>query len=82
MKGKVRWFNSRRGYGFIGREDSEGRDLFVHYSGIGMEGFKTLKSGQVVEFDIVEGPKGEQAGNIKILEEPEPKKPQKTNEEI
>ena len=55
-KGRVKWFNERRGYGFI--EQAEGDDLFVHYSAIQTEGFKTLEEGQEVEFDIVEGPKG------------------------
>ena len=70
MKGTVRWFNNRKGYGFIGREDG-GRDLFVHYTGIEKEGYKTLKPKQTVEFDVTEGPKGEQAGNVKVLKEPE-----------
>ncbi len=70
MKGKVRWFNNRKGYGFIGREDG-GRDLFVHYTGIEKEGYKTLKPKQTVEFNVVEGPKGDQAGNVTVLKEPE-----------
>jgi len=70
MKGKVRWFNNRKGYGFIGREDG-GRDLFVHYTGIEKDGYKTLKPKQEVEFDITEGPKGEQAGNVKVTKEAE-----------
>ena len=61
-KGKVKWFNERRGFGFIERED--GDDLFVHYSAIQGDGFKTLEEGQEVEFDIVEGPKGLQAANV------------------
>ena len=61
-KGRVKWFNERRGYGFI--EQSDGDDLFVHYSAIQIEGFKTLEEGQEVEFDIVEGPKGLQASNV------------------
>ncbi len=61
-KGKVKWFNERRGYGFI--EQSNGDDLFVHYSAIEGSGFKTLEEGQEVEFDIIEGPKGLQASNV------------------
>lgn len=61
-RGKVKWFNERRGFGFIERED--GDDLFVHYSAITMEGFKTLEEGQEVEFEIAEGPKGLQATNV------------------
>jgi CspA family cold shock protein len=67
MKGKVRWFNNRKGFGFIAREDG-GRDLFVHYSGIEMDGYKSLKTNQEVEFELTEGPKGEQAGNVKCIE--------------
>lgn len=61
-KGRVKWFNERRGFGFIEREG--GDDLFVHYSAIQAEGFKTLTEGQEVEFDIIEGPKGLQASNV------------------
>ena len=61
-KGRVKWFNERRGYGFI--EQSDGDDLFVHYSAIQTPGFKTLEEGQEVEFDIIEGPKGLQAANV------------------
>ena len=61
-KGKVKWFNERRGYGFI--EQSNGDDLFVHYSAIEGSGFKSLEEGQEVEFDIIEGPKGLQASNV------------------
>ena len=61
-KGIVKWFNERRGFGFI--EQSNGDDLFVHYSAIEGDGFKTLEEGQEVEFDIVEGPKGLQATNV------------------
>ena len=62
MKGTVKWFNSQKGYGFISRED--GGDVFVHYSGLNMEGYRTLDEGQVVEFDILDGPKGQQAANV------------------
>jgi CspA family cold shock protein len=61
-RGRVKWFNERRGFGFI--EQSDGEDLFVHYSAIKGEGFKTLEEGQEVEFDIIEGPKGLQAANV------------------
>ena len=62
MKGVVRRFNNQRGFGFI--SDSEGNDVFVHYTGINGEGFKTLEEGQEVEFDIVQGEKGPQAVNV------------------
>jgi CspA family cold shock protein len=61
-KGKVKWFNNAKGYGFIGRED--GPDVFVHYSSIQLDGYKTLKEGDDVEFDIVEGQKGPQADAV------------------
>jgi CspA family cold shock protein len=60
--GKVKWFNDSKGYGFI--EQESGEDVFVHYSAIQEEGFKTLKEGQEVEFEVVEGPKGPQATNV------------------
>ncbi|PWM76417.1 MAG: cold-shock protein [Phascolarctobacterium sp.] len=62
MTGKVKWFNAEKGYGFIERE--EGGDVFVHFSAIQCDGFKTLEEGQAVEFDVVEGPRGEQAANV------------------
>ena len=62
MTGKVKWFNAEKGYGFIERED--GGDVFVHFSAIQGEGFKTLDEGQAVEFDVVEGNRGEQAANV------------------
>jgi len=62
MQGKVKWFNAEKGYGFIERED--GGDVFVHYSAIKSEGFKTLDEGQAVEFDIVDGDRGPQAANV------------------
>ena len=64
-KGVVRIFNNQRGFGFI--SDSEGNDVFVHYTGINGEGFKTLEEGQEVEFDIVQGEKGPQAVNVTKL---------------
>ena len=54
-KGTVKWFNSQKGYGFI--SDESGKDVFVHFSGLNMEGFKTLEDGQAVEYDVVEVPK-------------------------
>ena len=55
-KGTVKWFNNQKGYGFI--SDEEGKDIFVHYSGLQMDGFKTLDEGQQVEFDVTEGNQG------------------------
>lgn len=63
-KGRVKWFNDAKGYGFI--ETAEGKDIFVHFSAIQMEGFKTLTEGQAVTFDIVDGAKGPQAANVRI----------------
>ncbi|MGI6405738.1 MAG: cold-shock protein [Syntrophaceticus sp.] len=62
MQGRVKWFNQEKGYGFI--ECDEGGDVFVHYSAIQEDGFKTLAEGQQVEFDIVEGSRGPQASNV------------------
>ncbi|MFA9556610.1 cold-shock protein CspD [Evansella sp. AB-rgal1] len=62
MTGKVKWFNSEKGFGFIEREN--GDDVFVHFSAIQSEGFKSLEEGQEVEFDIVEGDRGPQAANV------------------
>jgi len=64
--GTVKWFNDAKGYGFI-TPDSGKEDLFAHFSAINMAGFKTLKEGQKVVFDVVEGPKGKQASNIQDL---------------
>jgi CspA family cold shock protein len=64
-KGKVKWFNENKGYGFIERED--GPDVFVHFTAIQGEGFKTLAEGEVVEFEVVEGEKGPQAANVMKL---------------
>ncbi|MGF6592069.1 cold shock domain-containing protein CspD [Pseudomonas sp. 2835] len=62
--GKVKWFNNAKGYGFI-NEDGKTEDLFAHYSAIEMEGYKTLKAGQTVSFEIIQGPKGLHAVTIK-----------------
>lgn len=63
--GKVKWFNDSKGYGFISRED--GPDVFVHHSAVRMEGFRSLKEDQAVEFEIVEGAKGLQAQDVEII---------------
>jgi len=65
-RGKVKWFNDAKGFGFI--EQDGGADVFVHYSAIMMDGFKTLKQGQDVEFEIKEGEKGPQAANVMKLQ--------------
>ena len=66
MTGTVKWFNAEKGYGFIQREG--GKDLFVHFSGIKSEGFKTLEEGWNVEFDVIQGDRGEQATNVVHVE--------------
>ena len=65
MLGKVKWFNNSKGFGFIGRDDG-GADVFVHYSAISGEGYRTLNEGDLVEFEIVEGAKGRQAANVQV----------------
>jgi cold shock protein len=74
ISGKVKWFNNAKGYGFI-NEDGKEDDLFAHYSAITMDGYKTLKAGQLVSFEIVQGPKGLHAVAICAVE------PGKTNED-
>lgn len=66
MTGKVKWFSNTRGYGFI--RDEEGSDVFVHYSGLNMEGFKSLEEGQAVTFDVIDAEKGKQAVNVTVVE--------------
>ena len=64
-KGTVKWINNSKGYGLI--SDENGKDVIVHYSGLNMEGFKSLEEGQAVEFDVVDGAKGPQATNVTKL---------------
>jgi CspA family cold shock protein len=64
-RGTVKWFNEKKGYGFISQSD--GTDVFVHYSAIEHEGFKTLREGDEVEFEITEGPKGAQASRVVVV---------------
>jgi len=66
-QGKVKWFSNQKGYGFISQDN--GKDVFVHFSGIVSEGYKSLKEGQEVEFEITQGTKGEQAANVKVVGE-------------
>ena len=65
IKGTVKWFNEKKGFGFLSRD--EGDDVFVHYTSITGEGFKTLREGQQVEFEVQDGPKGPQAVNVKAV---------------
>ena len=62
VQGRVKWFNNTKGYGFIGRDD--GADIFVHYSAIAADGFRSLNEGDLVEFEITQGQKGPQAANV------------------
>ena len=64
-KGTVKWFNNQKGYGFI--SDEQGNDVFVHYSGLNMDSFKSLEEGATVEFEVVEGAKGPQATNVTVV---------------
>ena len=65
-KGTVKWFNNQKGFGFITGEDE--KDVFVHFSGLNMEGFKTLNEGQTVEYEVTEGEKGPQAVNVTVIQ--------------
>ena len=65
-QGTVKWFNDTKGYGFIRAEDAS--DIFVHHSEIRAEGFRTLKEGQKVEYDLTQGPKGPKATNVKLVD--------------
>jgi CspA family cold shock protein len=65
--GTVKWFNNSKGYGFIGRND--GPDVFIHYSAILADGYRTLSEGDSVEFEIIDGPKGPQAANVRKMTE-------------
>ena len=65
MKGTVKWFNNQKGFGII--SDEQGNDVFVHYSGLDMDGFKSLEEGATVEFEVVEGAKGPQATNVTVV---------------
>lgn len=65
IKGTVKWFNAEKGFGFITAED--GKDVFVHFSQIQKEGFKSLEEGEQVEFEIVDGQKGPQAANVQVV---------------
>ena len=67
VRGTVKWFNNEKGYGFISQE--EGKDIFVHYSAIQGDGYRSLEEGQEVEFEITEGPKGQQASNVVAVAE-------------
>ena len=66
-KGTVKWFNNQKGYGFI--SDEEGNDVFVHYTGLNMEGFKSPDEGAKVEYEVVNGAKGPQATNVTVVNE-------------
>lgn len=65
MQGKVKWFNAEKGYGFI--ENNEGGDVFVHFSAIQKDGYKSLEEGQAVEYDVVKGDRGPQAANVTLV---------------
>ncbi|MCR5054243.1 MAG: cold shock domain-containing protein [Lachnospiraceae bacterium] len=66
MRGTVKWFSNPKGYGFI--SDANGNDVFVHFSGINMDGYKTVQEGATVEYDVTEGSKGPQAVNVTVVE--------------
>ncbi|MEA2507983.1 MAG: cold shock protein [Actinomycetota bacterium] len=64
-EGTVKWFSNEKGYGFISQ--TEGEDVFVHFSAIETDGYKSLQEGQAVEFEVTDGPKGKQAANVRLL---------------
>lgn len=68
MKGRIKWFNNEKGYGFI--EYKENEDIFVHYSAIQQDGYKTISEGQIVEFNLLETSKGYQATNVVVIKDP------------
>jgi CspA family cold shock protein len=80
-KGIIRWFDNKKGYGFIEME-KDGKDLFVHYSAITMEGYKTLKAKEEVEFDVVDGDKGPQAADVKRSGTVVAEAPEEAEEEV
>lgn len=65
LEGRVKWFNNAKGYGFIECLDDSEKDIFVHYSAINIDGYKTLKQGEIVVFDLTQGPKGPSAVNVR-----------------
>lgn len=81
-KGTVKWFNQKKGFGFVARDD--GPDLFVHYRSIKEEGFRTLMEGDVVEYEVQAGPKGDSAVNVKVISRQKPTEgsPQKGSESL
>lgn len=68
QQGRVKWFNDTKGYGFIGSDGNSEKDLFVHYSSIRGEGHRSLKQGALVEFDVVESGKGQQASDVVVVD--------------
>jgi CspA family cold shock protein len=76
--GTVKWFDNRKGWGFVVQPD--GSDLFVHYTSIVGEGFRRLDDGAKVEYEVMDGPKGKQAGNVRLLEPPPGKAAEKTDQ--
>lgn len=80
-KGKVRWFNNKKGYGFI-QKDSDGKDIFVHFSAIAMEGYKSLKTNDSVEFEVTQGDKGPQAASVVMVGESSTEEAQGVTEEV
>jgi len=71
IKGSVKWFNNAKGYGFIVADGSEDQDIFVHYSSITQEGYRSLREGDQVEFELTDGPKGPSATSVRRMDGPE-----------